>query len=143
MLSPWGNFDTNLWFVDQMRRRMDRVFKDYESPRGGASVLPRAALYDMGEALVLEAEMPGMTKEAIELTVNRDAVTLSGTRKITPPEGYTAHRRERGELSFGRSFTLPVKIDTEKTKATFENGLLTVTMAKSPESQPRRINIKG
>ena len=144
MMTPWSDFNRTFGLLDQMRRRMERVFDDYEETGfSGVRVLPRAALYDAGDELILEAEIPGIHKDGIDLSINQDVLTLKGERKTTIPEGYTAHRRERGDLSFARSFTLPIRVDLEKTAATLNDGLLTVRMHKAPESQPRRINVKG
>ena len=59
------------------------------------------------------------------------------------PSGYTAHRRERAPVQFARSFALPCKVDIEKTAAVIKDGVLTVTMAKAPEAQPRQIQVQA
>jgi HSP20 family protein len=66
---------------------------------------------------------------------------LQGSRRVEAPQGYDVHRRERGAYEFTRSFTLPVKVDADQAKATLKNGLLTLTLPKAPEVQPRQINV--
>jgi HSP20 family protein len=92
---------------------------------------------------VLTAEVPGLAEGDINITATMDSLTLSGERKAPVPEGYAVHRQERGALRFARSFTLPAKIDVEKITAGLKHGVLTVTMPKHPESQPKAITVKA
>jgi HSP20 family protein len=153
MLTRWGDFDRTFSVMDQLRRRMDRVFDEYggyayarpgyaeETYESGA--WPRLNLFDTGAALVVTAELPGLADKDVRLTINQDVVTIAGARKVNTPEGYSVHRQERAALEFSRSFTLPTKIDAEKTTATMKNGILTITMAKVPEAQPKQIAVRA
>ena len=152
MLTRWSNlsdfglgFDQSLAAFEQLRREMERVFGEYE--RGGAhrgvTAWPRVQLHDTGTALVVSAELPGVKDNDLELTVNEDTLTLKGERKDTAPEGYSVHRKERGALRFSRSFQLPVKIDSSKAEAKLVNGILTLTLPKAAEAQPKRITVKA
>ena len=98
---------------------------------------------DQGSAWELRAELPGLTDKDIELTANADSVTLKAERKIENPARHTVHRRERAAYRVARTFTLPTKINPEKVDAAFKNGVLTVTLAKAPEAQPRQIAVKA
>jgi HSP20 family molecular chaperone IbpA len=109
---------------------------------GGAGTWPRVSLFDTGTALVLTADVPGLAEKDLKLTVHQDVLTLSGERKSDAPEGYSTHRRERAPASFSRSFALPSKVDAEKTTAQLKNGVLTVTLSKVPEAQPRQIQVQ-
>jgi HSP20 family protein len=132
--------------MNELRRRMDTLFEEYETPysnRRYGSSWPAINLYDNGESLVVYAAVPGLKEEDINITVQNDVITVSGERKIEVPEGYTVHRQERSTLNFSRSFSLPVKVDFEKTVATMKDGILTVMLPKSPEAQPRRISVTG
>jgi HSP20 family protein len=143
----WGDFDRTFSLLDEMRRRMDRAFDEVAGGRAPAigvhASWPRANLYDTGSELMLRAEVPGVSEKDLDLQLNQDVLTLSGERKAEVPEGYSAHRRERGGLKFSRSFTLPFKVDPEKCSANLERGVLTVKIAKAPESQPRQITVKA
>lgn len=153
MLSRYTNFDRTMALMDEWRRRMDRAFGDFtfQAPAGtfedpwslSEATWPRVNLHDTGTSLLLTAEVPGLTEKDIQIQVENDVLTLSGERKVTVPEGYTAHRRERGSISFTRSFNLPVKVDVDKINATLKDGVLTLEMAKMPEAQPRHIAIRG
>lgn len=144
MLRRWYDIDRELAFVDEMRRRMDRLVGDLD---GGTPSLrgnwPRANLFDAGGELVAILEVPGLGEDDIRIEAHQDALTVTGERKVTLPEGVTVHRSERSPGRFSRSFGLPCAVDLEKTTARLKDGLLTVTMAKHPESQPKKIAVSA
>lgn len=144
MLTYWMDLNDPFRAFDGLRRRMNQVFREYE-PRGDGRTggLPRASLRDTKEAFVLTAEVPGLRESELELSVTGDSLAIRGERKLPAPEGYSAHRQERGALKFARSFAVPARIDPEKVTATIKNGLLTVTMPKHPESKPKAITVKA
>jgi HSP20 family protein len=153
MLTRFHDFDNAYTMMDELRRRMDRIFGDVagyasggQPEQGGdwnlsAGGWPRTNVYDAGSNLLLEAEVPGLTQQDLQLTINQNLLTLTGERRLDVPEGYTVHRQERVPLRFSRSVTLPCKIDPEKSVASLDNGVLTVTLPKAPEAQPRKIAI--
>ncbi len=140
--SAW-NDDWNDLFngLQTFRRDVERAFSSLD--RGLEDEGPSATLTDAGESFVVKAWLPGVEEKSMELSVNRDVLTLRGERKIEAPKGYATHRRERASFRFSRSFAFPAKIDPEKVSASLDNGVLTVTAAKSPESKPRTIAIKA
>lgn len=149
MLMPWGEFDRANDIMEDFRRRVEQLFGEFESSwmhDWGAGLRtaswPRAELRDTGAALTLSAELPGMSERDVHLTVNGQVVTLEGERRDEVPEGYSVHRRERAQVRFARSFTLPCKIDPERVEASLENGVLTVTLPKAPEARPRQIAVR-
>jgi HSP20 family protein len=79
----------------------------------------------------------------VKLTLQQDVITLSGERKPDAPEGYYAHRQERAPVKFARSFTLPCRVDPEKAGASLKDGVMTITLAKAADAQPRHISIKA
>ena len=158
MLTRFSDIDRTFAAMDQLRRRMDRLWDEYEPARHRDALRsnlaeeterlsargrwPRLSFADAGASLVLKAEVPGLTEKDVQLSIHQDALTLSGERKADAPEGYFVHRQERAPLKFARSFTLPCKVDPEKSTATLKNGVLTVTLTKAPEAQPRQIAVK-
>lgn len=133
--------------LDELRREMNRLLFDFERglPEGEtapASIWPRATLEDTGAALLLRAEVPGLAQKDLELSIDGTTLSLKGERSDTTPEGYSVHRKERGAYRFARSFTLPAKVDAEKVEASLKNGVLTVTLPKAKEAQPRQINVR-
>jgi len=140
-----GSFDA----LDDLRREMNRLFFDYERwmpggpTEGAARVWPRAVLEDTGSALVLRAEVPGVQEKDLELKVDESTVSLKGERAEANPEGYSVHRKERAAYRFARSFALPTKVDSEQAEAVLKHGVLTVTLPKAKEAQPRQISVRS
>ena len=147
MFTYWTDFDRNLAHLEQVRRMMGRLFEDYEAgppafEGWGFETWPRTNVFDTGNAVVLRAEVPGLTDKDIKLSFHEDVLTLSGERKSDAPQGYQVHRQERGPMKFSRSFSFPMRIDAESANAEVKNGILTVTLPKHPQSQPREISVK-
>jgi HSP20 family protein len=145
MLTYWMDLNDPLRAFENVRRRMGQVLREYDetaSTQARASY-PRASLRDAKDAFVLAAEVPGVAEADLKITATHDSLTITGERKSTAPEGYAVHRQERGGLRFARSFALPAKIDVEKITAGLKHGVLTVTMPKHPESQPKSITVKA
>jgi HSP20 family protein len=131
---------------DELRREMNRLFFDFEREfpgRGLGAESPEVTLDDTGEALVLRAEVPGVAEENLELQVEEGNVTLRGERKEERLEGHSVHRKERADFEFARSFSLPVKVDSEKAQAVLKNGVLTVTLPKTETARPRKIAVRS
>lgn len=158
MFSRFGDASRDFALLDEFRRRMDRVWNDIDPSWSAASAAstapsnarthasstwPRVNLYDGGSNLVLKADVPGLSEKDINVTLNESGVSIAGERKVTPPEGYSAHRQERASFSFSRTVNLPCKVDPEQTQASVKNGVLTVTLAKAPEAQPRQIAVQA
>lgn len=143
----WGDMDRTFMALDELRRRMGRVFDEGSGDRvpgiSGLASWPSVNLYDSGSEMVLRAEVPGVEEKDLDLRINQDVLTISGQRNAEVPEGYSAHRRERGAMQFSRSFTLPFKVDPESCDATLKNGILSVKIAKAPDARPRQITVKA
>jgi HSP20 family protein len=144
----WNDFDDMFSALRDLRTRMDRAFDDtfggeLETRRGPASptTWPRANLTDAGSKLVLTAEVPGLSQQDVTLSLNQEVLTIQGDRKVQVPEGYSVHRRERPEVRFTRSFALPCRVDADRANASIKNGILTVTIEKSPDAMPRQIAV--
>lgn len=133
---------------------MDRLFEEgaQASGRGypdeaervwSRGRFPRITFTDAGDTLLLEAELPGLGDKDVQLSIQKEVITLAGERKADAPEGYYVHRQERSPIRFSRSFALPCKVDPEKSTATLKDGILCVTLLKIPDEQPRQIEIKS
>lgn len=145
MLTYWMDLNDPLRAFENVRRRMGQVLREYDETASAQTraSYPRASLRDTKDAFVLAAEVPGVAEADLKITATLDSLTVTGERKSSVPEGYAAHRQERGALRFARSFALPAKIDVEKITAGLKHGVLTVTMPKHPESQPKSITVKA
>jgi HSP20 family protein len=132
-----------------LQDEMNRLFMSNYS-RGDESDLMRGAwspqvdIFENQDQIVLEAELPGMKPENVEISIENNILTLHGERKFEKKaEGDNFHRVERSYGSFTRSFTLPPTVSSENANAEFENGVLRLTLAKREEAKPRRIEIKA
>jgi HSP20 family protein len=106
--------------------------------------IPKVDIFENSDSLVLEAELPGMTRNDFELSFENNVITLSGQRKFEKKsEGDNYHRLERSYGSFTRSFTLPQTVTAEGAKAEFNNGILFVTLPKREETKARKIEVLG
>jgi HSP20 family protein len=149
MLRQLGEYDRTFSMLDELRRRMDRMWEDWDSEPGFSTQLsssqawPRVNVFDTGSALVLTADVPGVKEKDVQISMNQGALSISGERKSDAPEGYAVHRLERGAVNFSRAFALPVPVDADKTTATIKDGVLTITLAKAPEAQPRKIGVQA
>ena len=105
---------------------------------------PSVDIFEDKDRLILEAELPGMSRDDFEISVENNVITLSGERKFEKKtEGDNYHRVERLYGSFTRSFTLPQTVTADGATADFDNGVLRVSLPKREETKARRIEITG
>ncbi len=104
-----------------------------------SSRFPALNLSETEDALIVEAEIPGISSEQVEVTVHGDELQISRA----PAEGETAvwHRQERGTGSFERSLSLPVSVDSTLVEAHLANGVLRVTCPKAAAAKPQKIRV--
>jgi HSP20 family protein len=128
--------EMNRLFLSNLSRGDER-----EMARGAWS--PSVDIFENKDSLVIEAELPGMKAEDVNVSIENNVLTLHGERRFEKKdEGDSFHRVERSYGSFTRSFTLPPTVSSENVNAEFENGVLKLTLAKREEAKPRRIEIK-
>lgn len=138
---------------DWFRREMENFLRDVagdprrrrrrRAQRRSANVFPPVNIYDDGERFRLRAEMPGVSKESLEIDARRGELTIRGVRSdSTPPEKANWHRRERQSGEFRRTVQLPEEIDTSKVKAKLRQGILEVTAPRLKEAQKKQIEIQ-
>jgi len=128
--------------VATLRRELDRLFGDLErAPSFATNFTPTVSFNDTGEALTLRAELPGLTEKEIDINVTANTLTVKAARKTEAPEGYTAHRQERQSFSFAQSYELPSRVDPEKVQASLKQGVLTLTLPKVAEAQPKKVTV--
>lgn len=105
---------------------------------------PRFNVKESGEAFTLEADLPGVSREAVEITLEKDRLTIAGSRTAAEKkEGESYHLHERTSGSFSRTFVLPANVDGESITADLADGVLTVTVPKKAEAKPRTIQINA
>jgi HSP20 family protein len=126
---------------------MDRLFGPALSARPNAAApapFPALNLWEDDDHLYVEAELPGMTQDQIEITVAEgDQLTIAGERQAAASEGCIWHRQESGYGRFTRTVTLPVVVDANNVEAVCACGVLTITLPKSEMAKPKRIAVKS
>ena len=138
---------------DPFYSNVDQLFNDFLGARSlfGRSVgeglrdawVPAVDVQETAKSFVFTAELPGLGKDDIEITLEENLLTLSGARELDEKaEDETYHRIERVYGKFSRSFTLPSQVDNTLVEASFKDGLLTIEVPKSEQAQPRKIEIK-
>lgn len=113
-----------------------------QSEQAERFVQPRASVYERGDNIILNLEMPGVTRDKIEVTVEKDELTVTGWRQVDSYEDCEVLRRERLPVNFRRTFVLSENIDTGKISASCDNGVLSLTLPKSEGAKPRKIEIQ-
>ncbi len=147
MLTGWNDIYRMFDAMDILRNRMNRLLASFgpdweeESSWTGLDGWPRTNMYDSGDQIEIMAEVPGLSKDDISVRIQGNYLEISGSRKAEAPEGYSAHRVERGSATFSRSFTLPVEVDADRAEATLKDGILTLVLPKSEAAKPKQIAI--
>jgi HSP20 family protein len=134
-----------------LQERMNRIFSDFRarSPLGEEEITqgawaPPVDIYETTESIVLEAELPGITKDDIVVEVKDNTLTLKGDKRFereVKEENY--HRVERSYGSFQRVFTLPSTVQQDRVKAKFKDGILEITLPKVEEAKPKQIKVEA
>jgi len=142
-LTRWDPFADITALHEQMNRMLDeRLFR----PRRETSLAhwsPAVDIYEDAEGITIQAEVPGVEPDQIEVKVEDDTLSISGKRTLEREEKKeNYHRVERAYGSFLRTFSLPPTVDTEKIRAENRNGVLSVFLPKKEETRPRKIQVK-
>lgn len=132
-------------FMD-LRREMDRLLDTFGGEGQGDprfQPFPALNLWEQQDKLMVEAEVPGLKMEHLEIAIQGNELTLKGQRQ--PPVGDDAvyHRRERGIGEFTRFLTLPVEIEAERVEAVLKNGVLTISLPKAEQARARKITVRS
>jgi HSP20 family protein len=123
-----------------LREKKELVSKD-EKTVPGRYYVPYADIYETEEALCVVMEMPGVEKKDLNVALENDALRVDGRIDFSKYEGMDPVYTEYNVGHYTRSFTLSNKIDQERISAQVDDGVLTLTLPKAKETQPRRISI--
>jgi HSP20 family protein len=132
--------------MNRLRRDLDRLLADWPERAGGSMApgFPAMNIWTDEDSAVVTAELPGVSIEDIDISVEKDTLTLRGGRRPEDlEEGVTYHRRERRSGGFNRAFRLPFHVDAEKVEAEFKNGVLSIVLPRAEADKPRKIAIKA
>ena len=137
--------------MDRFRRELDQaLYTGVNMPRFRSAFLPGVSartyplinIRDEGESYKVEALAPGINPSSLNVTANRDGITISGEKPAPEgvrPEQY--HRSERSAGRFTRTFSLPSAVDVNQITAEYKNGLLRVVVPKAEEAKPKAISV--
>jgi len=131
-LTLWDPFKE----IMAMQRALDSAFTSAKT------AYPPVDVVEKEDDIQILATMPGIDKESLELTILGDTLTIAGEKKSPIQEGVTYIRRERPFGKFRKLIDLPYSVDQDKVTATYNDGLLTVTMSKAESAKPRQIKVE-
>ncbi|MFC2069047.1 Hsp20/alpha crystallin family protein [Chloroflexota bacterium] len=138
--SPWsalGEMDrltSNIW---------DSSKPLYTLDNSDTSLVPHADIYEENDQLVMKTELPGISKEDVNITLQGDRLTIKAEKKEAVVEDAACYTRERKYGQYFRSVTLPFPVKEDTISATFENGVLELRLSKAEESKAKKIEIKA
>ena len=123
--------------------RLNRLFEPFlDEALPLTNWVPACDIYETDKAIVVKAELPGLKKEEVFVSIENNVLMLRGERKFSDEvKRENFHRVERTYGAFLRSFTLPTFIDTTKILAEFKDGILMVTLPKREEAKPKQIEV--
>ncbi len=137
--------------VASLQNEMNRMFQQFvrggngeEAGWGLHTWTPPVDIYETDEALILKAELPGISKDDVSVEIHQNTLILRGQRQHeaeVKEDKY--HRVERAYGTFQRSFVLPTLVDQDKVQATYKDGVLELRLPKSEAAKPRRIAISS
>jgi HSP20 family protein len=145
-LSRWQPYGSPLWNqLQTLQAEMNRLFSRWGGyDEGETTAFPALNVWEEGEHVFIEAELPGTDRNDLEIyVVGGNQVTLKGQRKPLVPEKSVRHRQERVYGPFTRTLTLPFPVDPDKVEAQLDNGILRVRLAKHESAKPRKIKVKA
>lgn len=137
-------------FTD-MRNDLDRLFKAFDTPfhsiteckAGGKGWIPSLEVSQTDDHLIVNAELPGVDPEKIDITVEGDVLTIAGSKEeVREEKGENVFHTERTFGEFKRALTLPFAVEDDGVEATFQNGVLSIKLARAEVSKTRRIPVR-
>ncbi len=123
-----------------VQRAANSLFRDFATR--GRALYPPLEVVDKTDEVLIVAELPGVNKDEVEITVLGDTLTIAGEKKLPAEKDVTYIRHERPHGRFRRLVDLPYAVDHNKVAATYKDGILTVTLPKAEEAKPRQITVE-
>ncbi len=144
-LARWDPFSETTSLRDALNRLVETSFVRPSSALVGTPLTVPVDVSENENAYTIEASLPGMKPEEVNITVQENVLTISGERKerLERKEGDQVIYQEHRYGSFSRSFSLPTSVDADKAKAQFENGVLRLTIPKAEAARPKQIKINA
>ena len=133
--------------VDALRGEMDRVFDAFTRGVGFPALtrhraFPALNVWEDAECVYVEAEVPGVTMDELEIEVVANELTIKGERKAVADDEASFHRRERAVGTFSRFLSLGTEINVDKVEAVLQDGVLSITLPKAAAAKARKITVQ-
>jgi HSP20 family protein len=144
VLTRWEPFREFATLQDRINRVLRESYTgaDRDESLTTSSFAPAVDVYEDEHKVALKIEVPGINEKDIDVRVENNTLTVHGERKIEKEEKEENYRRvERQYGSFTRSFTLPQTVDTENVSATYDKGVLNISLPKKAEAKPKQIKV--
>jgi HSP20 family molecular chaperone IbpA len=125
----------------ELEKKEERAPIENQTGQVRRTVKPRIDLYEAGETIMLLADMPGVIEDDVEITLEKDRLTIRGSVEDRVPEGYRAVYSEHCLANYERSFVLSNEIDSENIEASFKNGVLRLSLPKAEAAKARKIAV--
>jgi HSP20 family protein len=141
-ISRWDPFRDISKAQEQINRFLEDAFLRRASDSSLTTWAPEVDIHETEDALVLEADLPGMDEKDLDIRIENNMLTIRGDRKFEKKVNEENYLRvERAYGSFSRSFSLPHTVDPDSIKAEYRNGVLTVRVPKREEAKPRQVKV--
>jgi len=131
-----------------MQRHLNKAFGDFFGMSAASNGLderdwiPAVDIFEKDDEINLNAELPGLSKEDISISIENNTLTISGEKKKeNEVSDDSFHRIERSYGRFQRVFALPATVDSQRVKANFKDGILSISLAKKEEAKPKKIEV--
>jgi len=142
ILTRWDPFRELYSLQNRMNRLFEEQYSGREDSLTAGAFVPPVDIYEDEHSVQLKLEVPGIDEKDLDVKVENNTLTVSGERKFEKEEKEENFRRvERRLGSFSRSFTLPSTVSTEDIKASYDNGVLNIRLAKRAEAKPKQIKV--
>lgn len=140
MLTKWNPMNDFLGLTSPFNKGFVDLFEDFNNKSNWKPVVD---IYEDNEKISIEAELPGIDPKDVDITIEKDLLTIKGkTESETKKERKNFFRTERLKGSFVRTFVLPSSVESDKILARYDKGVLTISIPKAPEIVPRKVDIK-
>ena len=127
--------------ISHVRNEVERMFDNVFPFNSGTRSYPSFNMIEDQDRIYVEAEMPGVRMDDLEITVANGLLTITGRREVNTPEDANTLRRERKAIEFERSLSLPATLDASETEAVLRDGVLVLTMPKVEKAKARRVEV--
>ncbi|MBN1547247.1 MAG: Hsp20/alpha crystallin family protein [Syntrophaceae bacterium] len=127
----------------ELQKQSAQAPVETERTRNSKVYVPKVDIYETKEAIILIADMPGVDEKSVDVVLDKNILTISGTAEPLSFKDYSMAYAEYDVGDYQRAFTISDEIDKDRIEATVKNGVLRLTMHKAEEVKARKIAIKG